>query len=87
MIREMKLDDYEQVKQLQKQIYLQHLKERNDIYIESESYFDFEYFASLLNGADNFNFVYENDGKILGILLAVTKPESKIPFMKKRKVA
>ena len=85
-IRKMKIDDYEEVKNLQMQVYKLHLKNRPDIYFKTQSFFNFEYFLEQLNDDNTLNFVCHDGGKVVGIILASFKKPSKVPFIKKRKV-
>ena len=85
-IRKMKIDDYEEVKTLQAQVYKLHIKNRPDIYYKTQSFFNFEYFLEQLNNEQTLNFVCHDCGKVVGIILASYKKQSKVPFIKKRKV-
>ena len=85
-IRKMKIEDYEEVKNLQLQVYKLHLKNRPDIYLKTQSFFNFEYFLEQLNAENTINLVCHDGGKIVGIILANIKKPSKVPFIKKRKV-
>ena len=85
-IRKMKIEDFEQVKNLQKQVYKLHIKNRPDIYFKTQSFFNFEYFLEQLNDENTLNFVCHDGETIAGIILASYKKPSKVPIIKKRKV-
>ena len=78
--------DYYEVKALQEQVYLLHLKGYPQHYVQTDRFFDEDYFKSLLDNKDNFNYVCEIDGKVVGVILASKKMPSSIPFVAKRKV-
>ena len=83
MIREMNLNDYEAVRILVKQIHELHLSNRPDIYNDGES-FPKEYFEKVLNDANNLNYVYIENKKIVGVLIAAIQHTNPLPIIKPR---
>ena len=83
MIREMNLNDYEDVRILVKQIHELHLSNRPDIYNDGES-FPKEYFQKVLNDANNLNYVYVENKKIVGALNASLQHTNPLPIIKPR---
>lgn len=83
MIREMNLNDYEDVRILVKQIHELHLSNRPDIYNDGES-FPKEYFKKVLNDANNLNYVYVENKKIVGALNASLQHTNPLPIIKPR---
>lgn len=83
MIREMNLNDYEDVRILVKQIHELHLSNRPDIYNDGES-FPKEYFEKVLNDANNLNYVYIENKKIVGALFTILQHTNPLPIIKPR---
>ena len=83
MIREMNLNDYEDVRILVKQIHELHLSNRPDIYNDGES-FPKEYFEKVLSDANNLNYVYVENKKIVGVLNATLQHTNPLPIIKAR---
>ena len=83
MIREMNLNDYEDVRILVKQIHELHLSNRPDIYNDGES-FPKEYFEKVLSDANNLNYVYVENKKIVGVLNATLQHTNPLPIIKPR---
>lgn len=83
MIREMNLNDYEDVRILVKQIHELHLSNRPDIYNDGES-FPKEYFEKVLSDANNLNYVYVENKKIVGALNASLQHTNPLPIIKLR---
>lgn len=83
MIREMNLNDYEDVRILVKQIHELHLSNRPDIYNDGES-FPKEYFEKVLSDANNLNYVYVENKKIVGVLIAAIQHTNPLPIIKPR---
>ena len=83
MIREMNLNDYEDVRILVKQIHELHLSNRPDIYNDGES-FPKEYFEKVLSDANNLNYVYVENKKIVGVLNATLQHTNPLPIIKLR---
>lgn len=83
MIREMNLNDYEDVRILVKQIHELHLSNRPDIYNDGES-FPKEYFEKVLSDANNLNYVYIVNKKIVGVLNATLQHTNPLPIIKPR---
>ena len=70
MIRVLELKDYESAKKLVYQVHQLHLKNRPDIYIDGNP-LPIEYFEKIINDKNSLNYVYEEDGEIVGILTAL----------------
>lgn len=83
MIRKMNLNDYEDVRTLVKQIHELHLSNRPDIYNDGES-FPKEYFEKVLSDANNLNYVYVENKKIVGALNATLQHTNPLPIIKPR---
>ena len=83
MIREMNLNDYEDVKILVRQIHELHLSNRPDIYNDGES-FPKEYFEKVLSDANNLNYIYVENKKIVGVLIATIQHTNPLPIIKPR---
>lgn len=83
MIREMNLNDYEDVKILVRQIHELHLSNRPDIYNDGES-FPKECFEKVLSDVNNLNYVYVENKKIVGVLNATLQHTNPLPIIKLR---
>lgn len=83
MIREMNLNDYEDVKILVRQIHELHLSNRPDIYNDGES-FPKECFEKVLSDVNNLNYVYVENKKIVGVLNATLQHTNPLPIIKPR---
>lgn len=83
MIREMNLNDYEDVRILVKQIHELHLSNRPDIYNDGES-FPKECFEKVLSDVNNLNYVYVENKKIVGVLNATLQHTNPLPIIKPR---
>ena len=83
MIREMNLNDYEDVRILVRQIHELHLSNRPDIYNDGES-FPKEYFEKVLSAVNNLNYVYVENKKIVGVLNATLQHTNPLPIIKPR---
>ncbi len=85
-IRKMQIADYEQVKEIQIEVNNLHIQGNPDNFVETDNPFAYDYFLSLINDETAHNYVYEENGKILGVMLASEKPVSSVPFIRKRKI-
>ena len=86
MIRNMLLDDYEKIKYIYYQVHKLHCDSREDIYIDEDP-IPLEYFKTFVDDPFNFNIVYEEDGNILGLLVAnKIGSNPSISFARKRTV-
>lgn len=83
MIRELLPNDYDEVLKLDYQIHEIHLKNRPDIY-NDENPLPYGYFNRIINSG--YNYVYEINGKIVGLIIGVINESIDIPIYKKRKV-
>lgn len=85
MIREMKLEDYEEVQKLFYEVHNLHLKNRPDIYRDGNP-LPLKYFEELLNDKENLNYVYILDNKVVGVLTADIKTTMDKYIIKARKI-
>ena len=85
MIRKMKLEDYEEVKELFYEVHNLHLENRPDIYIDGNP-LPLKYFEELLNDKENLNYVYILDNKVVGVLTADIKTTMDNYIIKSRRV-
>lgn len=83
MIRILELKDYESVKKLVYQVHELHLKNRPDIYIDGNP-LPIEYFEKIINDKNSLNYVYEEDGEIVGILTASKQTSRPLQIAKSR---
>lgn len=72
MIRKMVLEDYEEVKEIFREVHNLHLENRPDIYKNGDS-LPIEVFKEFLNDNDYLNYVYTIDNKVLGVLISIIK--------------
>lgn len=84
MIRKVKENDYDSVKKLILQVHKLHVENRPDIYLDSEP-MPLEYFKEIISNDDLNMFVYEKDGKILGLLEMSIKNNKSNPIAQTRK--
>ena len=85
MIREMLLEDYEEVKELFYEAHNLHLENRPDIYIDGNP-LPLKYFEELLNDKENLNYVYILDNKVVGVLTSDIKTTLDNYIIKARKI-
>ena len=86
MIRKMVLDDYDKIKDIYYQVHRLHYDSREDIYIDGDP-IPFEYFKTFVDDPFNFNVVYEEGSKIVGLLVAKKMGSNpNIPFTRKRNI-
>lgn len=78
MIRKIVEKDYEELKKLVYQGHELHCSNRPDIYNDGNP-LPLEYFNELLNDTNAFNYVYVEDDKIYGLLMATKKVI--VPFL------
>lgn len=83
MIRKVVEKDYEDLKKLVYQVHELHYSNRPDIYVDGNP-LPLEYFTEVLNNATAFNYVYVEDNKICGLLMATKKNNRAIPISKQR---
>ena len=83
MIRKIAEKDYEELKKLVYQVHELHCSNRPDIYNDGNR-LPLEYFNELLNDTNAFNYVYVEDDKIYGLLMATKKNNRAIPIVKQR---
>jgi ribosomal protein S18 acetylase RimI-like enzyme len=83
MIRLLELKDYEKAKKLVYQVHSLHYNNRPDIYLEGNP-LPMEYFEGSIDDVNSLNCVYEEDGDIIGLLMATKKINNSIPIAKKR---
>lgn len=83
MIRKIVKADYEVVKELVYQVHELHCSNRPDIYHDGNP-LPLEYFNNMLEDENAFNYVYVEDGRICGVVLAEKENARKIPIFKER---
>ena len=69
LIRKIENKDYEELVKLVYQVHKLHYEHRPDIYIDGNP-LPKEYFEEMLNDKNALNIVYEENGKIMGLLMA-----------------
>lgn len=84
-IRKMTLEDYDQAKDLVYQVHELHYKNRPDIYNDGNP-LPFAYFETQVKKEDGFNYVYEENQKICGLIIASKNTTRNIPISKKRTI-
>lgn len=85
MIRKIKRQDYHALQKLTCQLHDLHCQNRPDIYGDGNP-LPLENFEKMLNDENAFNCVYEEDGKICGLLLAVKRHIPDAPVTRERNV-
>jgi len=85
MIRTLELKDYESAKKLVYQVHQLHLNNRPDIYIDGNP-LPIEYFEKIINDKDSFNYVYEDNGEVVGIIIASKQTSRPLQIAKTRTV-
>ena len=83
MIRVLELKDYESVKKLVYQVHQLHLNSRPDIYIDGNP-LPMEYFEKIINDKDSLNYVYEDNGEIVGIITASKQTSRPLQILNSR---
>ncbi len=83
MIRKIVKKDYEELKKLVYQVHELHYSSRLDIYVDGNP-FPLEYFTRILNDTTAFNYVYVENNKICGLIIATKKNNHTIPILKQR---
>lgn len=71
------------IKKLVYQVHTLHYTKRPDIYVDGNP-LPFEYFTKMLNDPESFNYVYEQNNEICGLLMATKKISRSIPITKQR---
>lgn len=66
-IRDMKLEDYNEVDRLMAQVHKLHVEGRPDLYIDVEHIYSMEMFQEMVENEDMISFVAEEDNTIVGI--------------------
>ena len=83
MIRKVEDKDYEDLVKLVYQGHELHYEHRPDIYVDGNP-LPKEYFDNMLNDENALNIVFEENGKIMGLLMAEKKHNNAIPIAKER---
>lgn len=83
MIRKVEEKDYEELVKLVYQVHEFHYEHRPDIYVDGNP-LPKEYFENMLNDENALNIVFEEDGKIMGLLMAAKKHNNAIPIARER---
>ncbi len=84
MIREAVISDYEVLKKLVYQIHELHYENRPDIYNDGDS-FPKEYYYRVINDKSSYCYVYEENNKIVGVVIFSKRESSNLPIFKARK--
>ena len=66
-IRDMKLEDYEQVDHLMAQVHKLHVDGRPDLYVDVEHIYSFEQYKEMVENEDMIHVLAEEEGQVLGI--------------------
>lgn len=82
MIRELVLDDYEEVVKLVYQVHELHLSNRPDIYNDANPC-PLGYFENIIN-SESIKYAYVEDNKIIGVVLGKKEVTNSIPILKPR---
>ena len=85
VIRNLKLADYDDVYDLEKQVYNIHYIYRSDIYNDVNSLFPKEFYNSIIQDNDAINIGIECNKEIVAVLLASIKETNNISIVKKRR--
>lgn len=85
MIRKIVEKDYEELKKLVYQVHELHFRNRPDIYNDVNP-LPLEYFNEILNDKAALNYVYVENNKICGLLMAIKKCDRAIPILKQRTI-
>ncbi len=83
MIRKIMEQDYKELKNIFYQVHELHYEHRPDIYVD-ENPLSLEYFNEILKDDSSYNYVYEENGRICGFLMATKKSIGTNPMLKKR---
>lgn len=83
MIRKIEKRDYEKIIKLVYQVHELHYKNRPDIYNDKNP-LSKEDFENIINDESTLNFLYEEAGKVLGIIMTTKKQSKSIPIIKER---
>ena len=84
MIRNLDLKDYEEAKRLIYQVHKIHCNNRPDIYVDGNP-LPVKYFENSINDKNAINYVYEEENRIVGLLMATKKSNNAIPITKNRR--
>lgn len=83
MIRKMELKDYDQAKNLVYQVHSLHFNNRPDIYFDGNP-LPIKFFENSLNDENSLNYVYEEEDKVVGLIMISKKNNSSVPIIKSR---
>lgn len=83
MIRKVENKDYDKLVKLIYQVHELHYQNRPDIYVDGNP-LPTEYFESIINDENSLNFVYVENGNILGLLMASKKQNNPISITRER---
>ena len=83
MIRKVEKKDYEELVKLVYQVHELHYERRPDIYVDCNP-LPKEYFENMLNDENALNFVFEEEGIIMGLLMATKKHNNAITIARER---
>ena len=83
-IRNMTLNDYNEVDRLMAQVHLLHVNGRPDLYIDVDHIYSYEQFKEMVENEDMITILAEEDGKVLGICMITMRAKT---CMVKRRTA
>ena len=85
MIRRVEKSDYNEVRKLVSQVHQIHLNNRCDIYIDGEV-LEYDYFNEIINDDDSLNYLYEDNNKVVGVILVDKKTTKSLPIIKSKNI-
>ena len=85
MIRRVGKSDYNEVRKLVSQVHQIHLNNRCDIYIDGEV-LEYDYFNEIINDDDSLNYLYEDNNKVVGVILVDKKTTKSLPIIKSKNI-
>lgn len=83
MIRELTIEDYEEVKNLVYQVHELHLENRPDIYNDANPC-PMGYYERVISDSESIKYAYVFDDKILGIVMGEKQESKSLPILKSR---
>ena len=83
MIRKVEVKDYQELVKLVYQVHKLHCEHRPDIYLDGNP-LPRNYFENMLNDENSLNIVFEEDERVIGLLMASMKRNNAIPIARER---
>ena len=75
-IRNMTLNDYNEVDRLMAQVHLMHVNGRPDLYIDVDHIYSYEQFKEMVENEDMITILAEDDDKVLGICMITMRAKT-----------